>query len=141
MLKKDKMVRAWMYRLSKKELFSYNSNIIKPKLQHIQNAHRFMLEAYSKPCHISKMIRHIERPCLATTVYLGIFEGYTQGHSAKSSHVLVYWGRLRHIEANSGIIEAHWALFTHIQNYVTIACKILPYLKHWHQACSQGYSS
>ena len=87
MLKKDKMVRAWMYKLSKKELFSYNSNIIKAKLQHIQNAHRFMLEAYSKPCHISKM-RHIERPCLATTVYLGFLKGILRAIQQNS---VMFW--------------------------------------------------
>ena len=91
-----------MYKLSKKELFSYNSNIIKPKLQHIQNAHTFMLEAYSKPCHISKMMRHIKRPCLATTVYLGIFEGYTGTFSKIQScfgilrEIKAYRGKFRH---------------------------------------------
>ena len=34
------------------------------------------------------------------------------------SHIQVYWGTLRHFEVYSGITEAYWAIFRHIQNSV-----------------------
>ena len=41
-----------------------------------------MLEAYSKVCQISKIIKYIEKPVIVTTVY--------QGHSAIFSHAQTY---------------------------------------------------
>ena len=55
-----------------------------------------LLDAYSKPCQTSKMMRHIENPGIVRTVYSGIFRDIQQ-----YSTIL----RLRHIEAYSGIIE------------------------------------
>ena len=45
-----------------------------------------MPAVYSKPCQISKMMRHIENPDMVRTVYSGIFR-YIQEHSAIFSHV------------------------------------------------------
>ena len=45
-----------------------------------------MPEAYSKPCQISKIMRHIENPVIIRTVYSGICR-HTQGHLAIFSHV------------------------------------------------------
>ena len=42
--------------------------------------------AYSKPCQISKMLRHTENPDVIRTVYSGIFR-HIQGHSAIFCHV------------------------------------------------------
>ena len=39
-----------------------------------------MREAYSKPCQISKISRHIENPGIVRTVNSGIFR-HTEGHS------------------------------------------------------------
>ena len=41
---------------------------------------------YSKPCQISKMLRHTENPDVIRTVYSGIFR-HIQGHSAIFCHV------------------------------------------------------
>ena len=43
-------------------------------------------EAHSKPCQISKMMRHTESPGTVKTAYSGIFK-YIQGHSAIFTHV------------------------------------------------------
>ena len=45
--------------------------------------------AYSKPCQISKIMRHIENPGIVRTVYSGIFRDI-QAYS---------WTYLRHIQA------------------------------------------
>ena len=44
-----------------------------------------MPETYSKPCQISKIMRHIENPGIVRTVYSDIFK-HIQGHSAILSH-------------------------------------------------------
>ena len=48
-----------------------------------------MPETYSKPCQMSKMVRHIENPDIVRTVYSVIFK-HIQGHSALFSHVQAY---------------------------------------------------
>ena len=44
--------------------------------------------AYSKPCHISTMMRHVENPGIVRTVYFDIFT-YILENSAILSHVQV----------------------------------------------------
>ena len=76
-----------------------------------------MFEAYSKPCQISKMMRHIENLDIVRTLYSGIFM-----HSSGSfRNIQAYWRTLRHIETYSGIIKAYWAKFRHSKFWVTIA--------------------
>ena len=48
-----------------------------------------MPTAYSKPCQISKMIRHIEKPGLVRTVYSNVLR-HIQGYSAIFSHVQAF---------------------------------------------------
>ena len=48
-----------------------------------------MPEAYSKLSQISKMMRHIENPGIARTVYSGIFR-HIQEHSVILRHVQFY---------------------------------------------------
>ena len=59
---------------------------------------------YSKPCQMSKMMRHIENHDIIRTVVLGIFR-HIQGHPAIFSPVQAYLGVLGHIEVYSGITE------------------------------------
>ena len=77
-----------------------------------------MPEAYSKPCQIYKMMRHIENPGIVRRIYSGIFN-HIQGYSTLFSHGQPYWGTISYIEEYSGIIEIYWAIFRHIQNYDT----------------------
>ena len=74
-----------------------------------------MPETYSKPCEISKMMRHIENPGIIKTVYSDIVRSI-QGHSAILSHVLAYCRILRHTESYSSIIKAYWVISRNIQN-------------------------
>ena len=64
----------------------------------------------SKPCQISKMIRHIENSGIVRRVYSGIFR-HTEEHSVTLrlifSHVQAYRGELRHTETYSGIAVAY----------------------------------
>ena len=85
-----------------------------------------MPEAYSKPCQISRMMKHIENPGIIRTVYSGIFR-HIQWHSAILSHFQTYWGTLRHVEAHSGIIEA---IFRILCNPYIYKCGILKTLTH-----------
>ena len=48
-----------------------------------------MPEAYSKPCQISKMMRHIENSGIVRTVFSGIF-GNIQGYLAIFNHDQAY---------------------------------------------------
>ena len=66
-----------------------------------------MPEAYSKPCQISKMMRHIEIAGIVRTVYLGIFR-HVQGHLAILRHTQAYWvsSILRSIELYSDIFRS-----------------------------------
>ena len=61
-----------------------------------------MPEAYSKPCQISKIMRHIEIAGIVRTVYSGTFR-YVQGHLAILRHAQAYWvsSILRYIELYS----------------------------------------
>ena len=52
--------------------------------------------AYSKPCQISKIMRHIENPGIVRTVYSGIFMDI--------------------FEAYSGVVEEYGAIIRHIRN-------------------------
>ena len=63
-------------------------------------------EAYSKPCQIYKMMRHIGNPDMVRTVFSGISR-HTQEHSATFSNGQSYLGTLRHIEVYSDITEAY----------------------------------
>ena len=76
-----------------------------------------MPEAYSKSHQISKMVRHIENPGIVRKVCSDIFKDI-QRHPAILSHVYAYWGTLGQIEECSGITEAYWSTFIHIQNSV-----------------------
>ena len=48
-----------------------------------------MPKAYSKPCQVSKIMRHIENYDIVRKVYSGIFR-HIKGHSAILSHVQAY---------------------------------------------------
>ena len=48
-----------------------------------------MPTTYSKPCQISKMMRHIEKPGLVRTVYSNILR-HIQRYSAIFSHVQAF---------------------------------------------------
>ena len=50
-----------------------------------------MPTTYSKPCQISKMIKHIEKPGLVRTVYSNVPRNI-QGYSAIFSHVQAFEG-------------------------------------------------
>ena len=66
-------------------------------------------EVYSKPCQISKLMRHIENPAIVRTVYSSIFRSI-QGHSAIFSHFQAYRGKSRHIEAIQALLK-HTVLY------------------------------
>ena len=117
MLKKDKMVSCrapGCTNRANKNLniisnISYNNNnnvIITTYCSILRTMVYLMPEEYSKPCQISKKMRHIESPGIVRTVYSGIFR-HSQGQSAICSHVQTYLGRLRYIEAYSGTFEAY----------------------------------
>ena len=74
-----------------------------------------MSEAYSKPCEMHKMIRYIENPGVVSIIYSGIFKHIHRDWEIFSQSQ-IYWKTLRDIQAYSGIIQAYWALFRHIQN-------------------------
>ena len=79
-----------------------------------------MSEAYSKPCQMYKMIRHIENPGIVRIIYSGIFRRIHE-HSEIFSQSQVYWRTIRDIQAYSGIIQNNlWPLLYlwlyHIQN-------------------------
>ena len=57
-----------------------------------------MTEAYTKPCQISKMVRHIENPGLVKA------KQFIQAYSGTLSKCLDI---LRDIKAYSGVIEAY----------------------------------
>ena len=65
-----------------------------------------MPEASSKPCQLSKMMRHIEGLGIVRTVYSHIFR-HIQGHSAIFINAQGHLRASSHIEASSGIIEAY----------------------------------
>ena len=85
---------------------------------------------YWKPCQISKMMRHIEKPGLVRTVYSNIFR-HTQRYWAIFIHVQAFWGTLRHTEAYSDI-EAYWAIFRHSEVSAAIAYITMSYSEPWH---------
>ena len=97
-----------------------------------------MLVAYSKPCQISKMIRHVENLGIVRTVYLAIFR-QIQGHSTIFSHVQAYWGTsryiqalLKHIQTLLRHIELYWDIFRTLYNpciYNHAIFRILPHLE------------
>ena len=64
-----------------------------------------MSTTYSKPCQISKMMRHIEKPGLVRTVYSNILR-HIQRYSAIFSHVQALWGTLRDTEPYSDIFRS-----------------------------------
>ena len=64
-----------------------------------------MTEEYSKPCQISKMMKHIENPDTVKAVFSGILRDI-QRHVALFSHVQACLGTLRYAQAYSGITEA-----------------------------------
>ena len=84
-----------------------------------------MHEACSKPCEISKMMRHIENTGIGRTVYSSIFRHNpfvpnssflyplktSEDRTAMSGlifrHVQAYWGTLRHIRALLWYIEPY----------------------------------
>ena len=89
-----------------------------------------MLETYSKPCQISKMMGHIENPGIARTVYSGIFR-----YSGTFSKIQQYSGRLRDIKAYWDIFRHYCGILSHIQACselcITLAYKTVPYSEPW----------
>ena len=85
---------------------------------------------YWKPCQISKMIRHIEKPGLVRTVYSNIFR-HIQRYWAIFIHVQAFWGTLRHTEAYSDH-EAYCAIFRHSEVSAAIAYITMSYSEPWH---------
>ena len=71
-----------------------------------------MPEAYSKPCQIFKMIRHVDYLDIVRT------EQFIQAFSGIFRNISISSDILRDIEAYSGIIEAYLAMFGHIQTSV-----------------------
>ena len=71
-----------------------------------------MPEAYSKPCQISRMMRHIENPGIVKTVYSCIFRDINniQPCSDISSDIKAY----------SGIFKHCWGSWSHIQTFRTM---------------------
>ena len=57
-----------------------------------------MPESYSKPCQLSKMMRHIKNPGIFRTVYSGIFR-HIKAYSAVSSDVQA------NIQTCSGVLK------------------------------------
>ena len=88
-----------MYKSSRQEFqdnnISYNNNVVITMLRHIQNP--LMQETYSKPCQISKMIRHIENLRIVRTVCSGILR-YIKAYWGICRH---YWGILSDSQTNS----------------------------------------
>ena len=66
-----------------------------------------LLEAYSKPCQIYKMMRHIGNPCIVKIVYL-------HWHFQAYSDTRGYYGILRHIQESL----RHIKLYLDIQKSV-----------------------
>ena len=63
-----------------------------------------MSDAYSKPCPISRMMRHTVNPDIVRTVYSGIFR-HIQGHSCLFRHFQAYSGTFSNIHPCSGILK------------------------------------
>ena len=61
-----------------------------------------MPDAYSKPCQISKIMRHIENPEI---------EQLIQAYSGTFSNIQAYSGTSRHIQALLGHIEPYSGIF------------------------------
>ena len=65
-----------------------------------------MTEEYSKPCQISKMMKHIENPDTVKAVFSGVLRDI-QRHVALVSRVQVCSATSWDVEAYSGITEAY----------------------------------
>ena len=66
-------------------------------------------DLYWEHCHSqNSLFRHFQ-------AYSGIFTNI-KGHSPTFINVQGHLGTLRYMEAYSGIIEAYWAIFSHIHN-------------------------
>ena len=71
-----------------------------------------MPEAYSKPCQISRMMRHIENPGIVKTVYSCIFGDINNIQPCSDIS--------RDIKAYSGIFKHCWSSWSHIQTFRTM---------------------
>ena len=80
-----------------------------------------MPTTFSKPCRISKMMRHIEIPCNSKN---SLFRHFLAHWGAFNNIQPFYWRTLGHIKAYWGIIEAYWAKFR-------ILCLFRYFLVHW----------
>ena len=93
MFKKDKMVSCRVPGCTNQVDKDFNIITLATIIMLIQlygsifrNLAHLMSEACSKPCQISKIMRHTGNPGILRIVYSGIFR-HIQGHSAILSHV------------------------------------------------------
>ena len=78
-----------------------------------------MPKAYSRPCQISIMMKHIENLGIVRTVYSGIFgdiQQYLAGFRPIFRDFQVYCGTLRHIKALLWQIEQYLGRFRTLRN-------------------------
>ena len=89
-----------------------------------------MTEAYWKPCQISKMNRHFEKPGIVRTLYSGIFM-----HIGTFSNIQVWSGILSDVNAYWGIFRHYLGILSNItfsELCITIAYTVVPYSEPWH---------